>query len=73
MMSKRMKSALAAVLAIAFVLAGCVSQKPAPVPPAAPEATTAASATQGSWSVELSGVRKDSLNEAYYRKIKAAG
>ncbi len=73
--------AIVAVSAIAFALAGCVSQRPAPpvtapiaaAPAVAAEVASAATAAQEAWSIELSGLRQDSLGSAYYKKIKAAG
>ena len=52
-----------------------LAQASAPASLTAPaEATSACDRlAQEAWSVELSGLRQDSLNSAYYKKIKAAG
>lgn len=68
MMSVRMRSALATIVAVAFALTGCTTQKAAP-----PEVASAATADLDAWSVALDGVRKDTLSKAYYLKLKAAG
>lgn len=75
--------------AFALVLGGCSSQKgslsagltisgggiaPANTldPSGSPDAASAASAA-ADWSVELKGLRSDSLSQSYYQKLKSAG
>lgn len=61
MMSKTKKIALFGIAVIAMIaLTGA-------------DSTSAASAVQNSWAIELSGARRDTLTMAYYQKIKAAG
>lgn len=80
---------LVLILAAALAVGCVSSPADAPAAPAAAEspapaadAASAASADAGSgatsgshegWSVELSGIRKDSLTASYYAKLKAAG
>jgi len=84
-MPRRMRTILAITVAIAFVLAGCVSQSQKAAEPlveivptttmaaTAADTTSAASAAETGWSIELAGARQDSLTQSYYQKIKAAG
>lgn len=79
-------AAFLVLILAALLVVGCVSS-PADAPgaaaaPAEPDAGSAASADAGSsatagshegWKIELSGVRKDTLTDSYYAKLKAAG